>query len=258
MSYEILNIPNGIEVIDKTDSGFKLKIPKTLLEGKTELEVNNIRVRGIFSEQQAIEYKTNDDTIQRMTLLSHYTEASSKDSVSFKIKVPMGYIEVNKVDSDYSNIKLEGVKFEIRDNNNTLIETLITNSNGYAKSKALIADGKTYTLKEIETKEDTVKADFREIDEPRLYCDMLDNLPNGFVFVNHTKVSGNYKDKYIEDTDDWKTITYYKEIELSEKLPRTGGTDYTAIIVLGTIIFINAVILILFVKNKSKIVDKRK
>ena len=42
----------------------------------------------------------------------------------------MGYIEVNKVDSDYSNIKLEGVKFEIRDNNNTLIETLIGIING--------------------------------------------------------------------------------------------------------------------------------
>ena len=52
---------------------------------------------------------------------------------------------------------------------------------------------------------------------------MLDNLPNGFVFVNHTKVSGNYEDVYVEDTDDWKTITYYKELELSKKLPKTGN-----------------------------------
>ena len=35
----------------------------------------------------------------------------------------------------------------------------------------------------------TVKADFREVEQPRLYCDMLDNLPNGFIFLNHTKVS---------------------------------------------------------------------
>ena len=67
-----------------------------------------------------------------------------------------------------------------------------------------------------------VKADFREVEQPRLYCDMLDNLPNGFIFVNHTKVSGNYKDIYVEDKDDWTTITYYKEIETTQKLPRTG------------------------------------
>ena len=52
--------------------------------------------------------------------------------------------------------------------------------------------------------------------------DMLDNLPNGFIFVNYTKVSGNYKDIYVEDKDDWTTITYYKEIETTQKLPRTG------------------------------------
>lgn len=51
---------------------------------------------------------------------------------------------------------------------------------------------------------------------------MLDNLPNGFIFVNHTKVSGNYKDIYVEDKDDWTTIIYYKEIETTQKLPRTG------------------------------------
>ena len=67
-----------------------------------------------------------------------------------------------------------------------------------------------------------VKADFREVEQPRLYCDMLDDLPNGFIFVNHTKVSGNYKDIYVEDKDDWTTITYYKEIETTQKLPRTG------------------------------------
>ena len=78
------------------------------------------------------------------------------------------------------------------------------------------------TLENNEVRFGTVKADFKEIEKPRLYCDMLDNLPNGFVFVNHTKVSGNYEDVYVEDKDDWKTITYYKEIEVTQKLPRTG------------------------------------
>ncbi len=67
-----------------------------------------------------------------------------------------------------------------------------------------------------------VKIGFREVESPILYCNMLDGLGNGFVFTNHTKVSGTYYDAYVEDTDDWTTITYFKEIEVTQKLPRTG------------------------------------
>ena len=66
----------------------------------------------------------------------------------------------------------------------------------------------------------TVKVGFQEVESPILYCDMLDNLGNGFVFTNNTKVSGTYFEKYVEDTDKWTTITYYKEIRL-DKLPKT-------------------------------------
>ena len=51
---------------------------------------------------------------------------------------------------------------------------------------------------------------------------MLEGLGNGFVFTNYTKVFGTYKDKYVEDTDEWTTVTYFKEIEVTQKLPRTG------------------------------------
>ena len=66
-----------------------------------------------------------------------------------------------------------------------------------------------------------VKIGFREVESPILYCNMLDGLGNGFVFTNHTKVSGTYYDAYVEDTDDWTTITYFKEIKVDEVLPRT-------------------------------------
>lgn len=73
---------------------------------------------------------------------------------------------------------------------------------------------------EYEFRFGTVKVGFQEVESPILYCDMLDNLGNGFVFTNNTKVSGTYFEKYVEDTDKWTTITYYKEIQL-DKLPRT-------------------------------------
>ena len=75
---------------------------------------------------------------------------------------------------------------------------------------------------EYEFRFGTVKAGFSEVESPVLYCDMLDGLGNGFVFTNNTKVSGTYLEKYVEDIDKWTTITYFKEINKLEKLPRTG------------------------------------
>lgn len=74
---------------------------------------------------------------------------------------------------------------------------------------------------EYEFRFGTVKVGFQEVESPILYCNMLNGLGNGFVFTNNTKVSGTYYDAYVEDTDDWTTITYYKEIEIEEVLPRT-------------------------------------
>ena len=89
------------------------------------------------------------------------------------------------------------------------LSTLVNNEVNF--TDATLQEGEFIT--DFEFRFGTVKADFREVEQPRLYCD---------IFVNHTKVSGNYKDIYVEDKDDWTTITYYKEIEITQKLPRTG------------------------------------
>lgn len=75
---------------------------------------------------------------------------------------------------------------------------------------------------EYEFRFGTVKVGFQEVESPILYCNMLDGLGNGFIFTNHTMVSGTYYDAYVEDKDEWTTITYYKEIKVDEVLPRTG------------------------------------
>ena len=138
-----------------------------------------------------------------------------------------------------------------------LVDGLSTQQNNEVKfTDVELQDGEFIT--DYEFRFGTVKADYREVEKPRLYCDMLDNLPNGFIFVNHTKVSGNYKDKYVEDKDDWKTITYYKDIELSEKLPRTGGSDLGTFIATGIIIGINAIGLLITLRKKDKNIDNAK
>ena len=102
-----------------------------------------------------------------------------------------------------------------------LVEGLKTTVNNEVKFTDIeFKDGEFIT--DFEFRFGTVKADFREVEKPRLYCDMREGLPNGFIFTNHTMVSGNYFDVYVEDHDDWTTITYFKEIKTTEILPRTG------------------------------------
>ena len=62
-----------------------------------------------------------------------------------------GRIEINKEDSEIAGLKLEGVKFGIFDENNKIVEELITDENGYAISGWL--NYGDYTVRELETKD---------------------------------------------------------------------------------------------------------
>ena len=76
-------------------------------------------------------------------------------------------------------------------------------------------------ITEYEFRFGTVNPEFSEIESPRLYCNVMDNLTNGLIFTNNTKIRGEYLKKYVEDNDYWTTIVYNKE-KTVEILPRTG------------------------------------
>lgn len=78
-------------------------------------------------------------------------------------------------------------------------------------------------ITEFEFRFGKVKVDFKEIESPIVFVNMLDNLKNGFTFTNNTKVSGNYLEEYIEDNDNWTTIIYNREVKINEELPKTGA-----------------------------------
>lgn len=59
-----------------------------------------------------------------------------------------GEIQITKQDSEKEEIKLEGVKFQILDINNKVVEEIVTDSNGKATSSRLLI-GK-YTVKEVD------------------------------------------------------------------------------------------------------------
>ena len=65
-----------------------------------------------------------------------------------------GQIEVFKTDAENKEIKLEGVEFQVLDSKSNIVDTIITNKDGYAVTKKLPIG--TYYLKETRTNKDYV------------------------------------------------------------------------------------------------------
>lgn len=63
-----------------------------------------------------------------------------------------------------------------------------------------------------------VPANFRQVEAPRVYCDVLSRLTGGTQFVNQADVGGVYDGQWIMAVSRWVTRVY----KPSESLPRTG------------------------------------
>ena len=170
-----------------------------------------------------------------------FIETQSKDSIYYNFKNIMNKSNVSldnftwqdtlptqalRVDRIYTGTWNENLEYSIwyKTNKNDykmLADGLSTQVNNEVNFKTAQLEEDEFIV-EYEFRFGKVRADFSEVESPVLYCDMLENLGNGFVFTNYTKVFGNYLDKYVEDTDEWTTVTYFKEIETTRKLPKTG------------------------------------
>lgn len=170
-----------------------------------------------------------------------FIETQSKDSIYYNFKnirnksnvkldnftwqdtLPTQALRVDKIYTGTWNEDLEySIWYKTNKNDyKMLVDKLNTQVNNEVSFKTAELEEDEF-ITEYELRFGTVKAGFSEVEAPILYCDMLEGLGNGFVFTNHTKVFGNYEDKYVEDTDEWTTVTYFKEIEVTQKLPRTG------------------------------------
>ena len=170
-----------------------------------------------------------------------FIETQSKDSIYYNFKNIRNKSNVKldnftwqdtlptqalRVDRIYTGTWNEDLEYSIwyKTNKNDykmLVDKLSTQVNNEVSFKTAELEEDEF-ITEYEFRFGTVKVGFSEVESPILYCDMLEGLGNGFVFTNYTKVFGNYEDKYVEDTDEWTTVTYFKEIEVTQKLPRTG------------------------------------
>lgn len=90
--------------------------------------------------------------VQKVTIVGGQTH-----TFTFTNELIKGRVEINKEDSEIKGLKIPNVEFGIYDENNTLVEKLTTDENGYAIS-SLIKYG-DYTLKEISTNDNYILSD---------------------------------------------------------------------------------------------------
>lgn len=132
---------------------FSKEFNKVIARGKTDkdgkLEFNNLRT-GEYSlyEVASNEWYKLDTTKRNIQIVKDQT-----NNITVQNNPKMGYISITKNDIDYKDILLEGAKFYIFDSAGNIVDTLITDSKGYAKSKSLPIY-KTYIIKEVEAPKD--------------------------------------------------------------------------------------------------------
>ena len=223
----------GEYTVKETESGSKFYLVNTE-EFKAEIK-ENLQVVNVDVKEESVDIdvgvkKTGfKETQSKDTIYYDFSDIINKSNVSldnftWKDTLPTNALTANKIYTGTWNEELEysvWYKTNLNDDYVMLVDGLKSTTNNEVKFTDIeFREGEFVT--DFEFRFGTVKSGFREIEKPRLYCDMKDNLGNGFVFTNHTMVSGNYEDKYVEDKDDWTTITYYKYIKINEKLPKTG------------------------------------
>lgn len=251
--FEVYNSNNELVDTLTTDSEGKA-ISKMLVKGEYYLKEvdsgspyylinSDIFKAEIKEHKEIVDVDIEDDSVDIEVEVEKkgFVETQSKDSIFYNFKniknksnvaldnftwqdtLPTQALRADRI---YTGTWNEDLKYSIwyKTNKNDykmLVDGLSTQVNNKISFKTAELEEDEF-ITEYEFRFGTVKVGFSEVESPILYCDMLDGLGNGFVFTNYTKVFGTYEDKYVEDTDEWTTVTYFKEIETTQKLPRTG------------------------------------
>lgn len=149
-------------------------------------------------------------------------EYNKTTTLTIENDVKVGYIEIIKQDADYSDIKLANVQFEIKNSKGEVVDTLTTNKDGYAKSKALPLD-ETYFVKETKTTEKYIlSTDIQNV----TFIPTDEGKTKRITFGNKHK-EGNIK-VFKVDVDNNKIGIGGVEFELySEEFKKLIGKYYT-------------------------------
>ncbi len=141
-----IRIPNvTFEILDKDNNLLEKITTNENGEAKTKeyaiRDYEQLKIHEIETDQW---YVLNDE-MQTITL-----EANQIKDITFTNEKKKGQIRVIKVDMDNNEVLLEGVTFDILDEQGNIVDTITTDSNGEAITKRLPIDQK-YTILEKST-----------------------------------------------------------------------------------------------------------
>ena len=201
---------------------FKAEIKQNKEIVNVDIEDDSVDIEVEVEKKGFIETQSKDNIYYNFKNIKNKSNVSI-DNFTWQDTLPTQALRADRIYTGTWNEDLEySIWYKTNKNNYKMLKDgLSTQTNNEVSFKDVrLKKGEFIT--EYEFRFGKVKAGFSEIEAPILYCDMLEGLENGFIFTNYTKVSGNYEDKYVEDTDKWTTVTYVKEIEITQKLPKTG------------------------------------
>ncbi len=140
-----VRIPNVVfEVQD--ENGKTLEIIKTNENGEADTQEYPVRD---YEKLKLYEIATDENYVLNDTPITVELKENQITEITFENEKIKGYVEITKVDSKDKDKKLEGAEFGLYNENDELIDTLITDENGKATSDELYK-GKYY-LKELDT-----------------------------------------------------------------------------------------------------------
>ena len=200
------------EIRDKDEK--LVKILKTDEKGEAitpNLPIGNYYIQEIKTLDN---YILNEDKVQVTVKDDNITE------VVIQNEKKRGQIQINKTSEDKNNVinkeegsPIEGVKFNIYDKANKIVDTIVTDENGVALSKRL--EKGIYTVQEVETGEWYI------LDEKIYNAEIKEN--NEIVNLN---IINKSKDPKVEITKSCKNITKSNdEIDYSFEIKNTGNVE---------------------------------
>lgn len=131
----------------------------SLLEHIQPMKTGKIEISNLWTGQYLLK-ETKTDIWHKLNTDDITLEIKANETTNLTIEneAKRGIIKLEKQDSEFNNIKLANVIFNIYDENNNFIESIVTDENGFAQSSPLEIEH-TYSLFEYSTDNNYVLSD---------------------------------------------------------------------------------------------------
>ena len=143
VEFEVLDTNNNVLEIIKTNEFGEALTKQYAIRDYPKLRLHEIKTDNLYELNNEIKEVVLEEKVKE---------------INFENEKQKGQIRIIKVDKDNNEIKLEGVEFNILNENKDIVEKIITDKEGCAITSKLPIDQK-YLVQEIKTKENYVLSD---------------------------------------------------------------------------------------------------